>query len=89
MAAVDILTLAFFKLWERNLIPYQERIQFPGLVSGHMALGISFLVFTLLAYLFDARKGWVPADHGPLDASAPDVLRQGDLWPDYPLRSVL
>ena len=55
MAAVDILTLAFFKLWERNLIPYQERIQFPGLVSGHMALGISFLVFTLLAYLFDAR----------------------------------
>ena len=64
---IDLVVLAFFKIWERGLIAEQSWLRFPNALSGRMPLGISFLIFTLLAYLIDASKKRITSDHSLLD----------------------
>jgi len=67
LAALDILVLVFFKFWEQGLIVEPDWIPFSSSLVGQMPMGISFLIFTLLAYLFDANKQRIPTDHNSLD----------------------
>ena len=67
LLVIDLLVLVVFKFVERGLIQDQGWFRFPDILSGWMPLGISFLIFTLLAYLIDANKQRIPADHNALD----------------------